>query len=234
MTTWDRPVRPILVDGELPPGWARVFEAVVIPALLLLILLGVTALVIRFRSGSWEERQQINWVVLGSSYLLLSGVVVAALPDLLPPLMEELLSIAGFLTVPIAIAILRHRLYDIDSIINRTLVYGGLTAVLALVYFGGVVGVGGVVREATSQHDNSLVIAGTTLLIAALVRPARARIQGFIDKCFYRRKYDAAKTVETFSARLRDQVDLDTIGTDLLTVVRDTMQPANASLWLRH
>jgi hypothetical protein len=131
------------------------------------------------------------------------------------------------------IAILRHNLYDIDIIINRTLVYGAPTAVLAFVYVLGVAGVGGLVRAATGQDKNTVVVAASTLAVAALFRPARSRVQAFIDRRFYRRKYDAARTLELFSTRLREEIDLESLSTELLGVVQDTMQPARVSLWLR-
>jgi hypothetical protein len=131
------------------------------------------------------------------------------------------------------IAVLRYRLYEIDLLINRTLVYGALTAMLALVYFGGVTATQAIFRALTGQEQPQLAIVVSTLVIAALFNLLRRRIQGFIDRRFYRRKYDAAKTLEAFSAKLRDETDLDALSDDLVTVARETMQPAHVSLWLR-
>jgi hypothetical protein len=142
----------------------------------------------------------------------------------------------AFLLVPIFtyIAILRYRLYDIDVVINRTLVYGSLTLMLALVYFGGVTATQALLGTLTSQEQlTQLVVVASTLVIAALFNPLRRRIQGFIDRRFYRRKFDAAKTLEAFSAKLRNDTDLATLSDDLVGVVRETMQPAHVSLWLR-
>jgi hypothetical protein len=139
-------------------------------------------------------------------------------------------------SIPITtgIAILRYRLYDIDRIINRTLVYGSLTAMLALVYFGGVTVTQALLRTLTGQEKlPQLVIVASTLVIAALFNPLRRRIQSFIDRSFYRKKYDARKTLETFSLKLRDETDLEALNNDLVGVVRETMQPAYVSLWLR-
>jgi hypothetical protein len=143
--------------------------------------------------------------------------------------------ITAIISIPIsvAIAILRYRLYDIDLIINRTLVYGALTAVLALIYLVGVVGVGGLVRELTGQEKNNLVVAASTLAVAAAFRPARSRVQAFIDQRFYRKRYDAQQTISDFSSKMRDQIDLDSLTTELAGVVRETVQPTHVSLWLR-
>jgi len=144
------------------------------------------------------------------------------------------LVLIGLVGIPIAmgIAVTRYRLYEIDLIINRTLVYGSLTALLVLVYFGGVTATQAIFRTLTGQ-GSTLAVVLSTLVIAALFMPLRRRIQSFIDRRFYRRKYDAAKTLETFSAKLRDETDLDALSDDLVGVVRETMQPAHVSLWLR-
>jgi hypothetical protein len=146
------------------------------------------------------------------------------------------LTTVGLAGSPVAmgIAILRYRLYEIDLLINRTLVYGSLTVTLALVYFGSVVATQAIFRALTGQEQQpQLAIVVSTMVIAALFNPLRRRIQGFIDRRFYRRKYDARKTLEAFSAKLRDETDLDALSDDLTSVVRETMQPAHISLWLR-
>ena len=145
-------------------------------------------------------------------------------------------SIVGLVCLPIAvgIAILKYRLYDIDIIINRTLVYGLLTLTLLLVYIGGVTTTQTLFRTLTGQQQQpQLAVVVSTLAIAALFNPLRRRIQSFIDRRFFRNKYDARKTLETFSARLRDETDLDTLNAELMTVVRESMRPEHATLWLR-
>ncbi|CAN5320062.1 hypothetical protein BH20ACT22_BH20ACT22_14440 [soil metagenome] len=193
----------------------------------------VVALVMRFRRSQGEQRQQIKWFAYGGVATLGLGVGRSVLAT------NWALQAVGVISIPLipiatGAAIFKHRLYDIDRIINRTLVYGSLTAVLALVYIGGVVGVGGLVREVTSgSQSNSLVVAASTLAVASLFRPALSRVQGFIDRRFYRSKYDATLTLADFSARLRDQIDLETLSSELLVVVGQTMRPAHVSLWLR-
>jgi hypothetical protein len=144
--------------------------------------------------------------------------------------------LSSFTLVPIAvgIAVLRYRLYDIDILINRALVYGALTAILAAIYFGGVTATQALFRTLTGQEQlPQLVVVASTLVIAALFNPLRLRIQSFIDRRFYRRKYDARRTLEAFSAKLRDETDLEALNAELVGVVSETMQPAHVSLWLR-
>jgi hypothetical protein len=148
----------------------------------------------------------------------------------------EYAALLSITSVPIAIgvAVLKYRLYDIDIIINRTLVYGSLTAILAGVYFGSVTATQALFRDLAGQQElPQLVVVVSTLLIAALFTPLRRRIQSFIDRRFYRSKYDARKTLEGFSARLREETDLDALSDELAGVVRETMQPAHVSIWLR-
>ena len=198
-------------------------------ALLGLLLLSVVAafasLVIRFRRSRGEERQQLKWFTFACALLPLE-----ALSDVLPAAVGGLIfpALVVFLPVAAGIAILRYRLYDIDRLINRTLVYGLLTALLGGVYGSVVLGLGQLLGR-----DSSLVVAAATLAVAALFQPARHRIQAVVDRRFNRRKYNAAKTVEAFSARLRDEVDLDALSAELLAVVDQTIQPTRASLWLR-
>jgi hypothetical protein len=189
------------------------------------------ALIERYeRADRGIGRQQLKWFLYGAAGLMLGAITF--LPAAWAGLAVIPLIGFGIFTTCLAIAVLKHRLYDIDVIIHRTLVYGVLTALLGLVYVGGIFGVGRLVGGATGKRSD-LVTAASTLAVAALFRPARARVQGFIDRRFFRRKYDAARTVEEFSARLRDEVDLEAMRVDLLSAARDTMQPAHASVWLK-
>ncbi len=194
------------------------------------------AVIMRFRRSRGDERQQLKWFVYTVAVMVSLFVCwfSLALAGLVAP--DALLWTVSPLGLPIAvgIAILKYRLYDIDVVINRTLVYGSLTATLALVYVGGVALLQYVLRTLTGDGGESqLAVVASTLAIAALFSPLRRRIQGFIARRFYRRRYDAAKTLEAFSARLRDETDLDRLGDDLVTAVSETVQPEHASLWLR-
>jgi hypothetical protein len=205
--------------------------------LVISVVASLASIVIRFRRATTEVRQQLKWLMFAAGLIglsLIAGILAESLissADVASDV-SNLLTTSSLSAIPVAIglAILKHRLYDIDLIINRTLVYGGLTALLATTYFGMVVLLQGAIPAA---GDSDLTIAGSTLAVAALFRPLRARLQGFIDRRFYRRKVDAQRTLESFSSRLRDDVDLDHLSADLLGVVRDTMQPEHASLWLR-
>ena len=208
------------------------------------ILASAVSLVLRFLRSEGEEREQIKWLAFAASIVGLGFSSYVIPGNILPDdaggadrLWENLLENAvtlSFAGVPVAvgIAILRYRLYDIDILINRTLVYGALTVTLVAVYFGGIVVLQRLFVALTGQKSTLAVVA-STLLIAALFNPLRRRIQSFIDRRFYRRKYDAAKTLAAFSAKLRDETDLDALSADLVGVARETMQPAHASLWLR-
>jgi hypothetical protein len=211
----------------------------VINALFFVGFAGVVAsVVVRFRRSRGVERQQMKWftsaivVLLGGSLLL--GAVSAATGVRWLEDAGFVFSMVGLASLPatVGIAILRYRLYEIDLIINRALVYGPLTAMLVLCYFGAVVSLQAAFRSLPGQ-ESTLAVVASTLAIAALFNPLRRRIQGFIDRRFYRRKYDARKTLETFSAKLRDETDLDALSDDLTSVVQETMQPAHVSLWLR-
>ena len=217
-----------------------------LPLLPLCMLASVFSLVMRYRRTRGEVRQQIKWIALAASFVGLLYLTAMVFALVFPsgawfqagsPLWLDLLGYAAltsFTLVPVAIgfAVLRYRLYEIDIIINRTLVYGSLTISLALVYVGLVVSLQYVFRALTGG-DSQLVIVASTLVIAALFNPLRRRIQSFIDRRFYRSKYDAAKTLEEFGARLRDETDLDSLSADLVGVVRETVRPAQVSLWLR-
>jgi hypothetical protein len=206
-------------------------------AVLLSCLASVLSVIVRLDNAQGEERQQIKWFAYAAA-VLVGDFFLVVLPaqEIAGPGAAFIFIMIGLLGIPVAVgvAILKYRLYDIDRIINRTLVYGALTAMLAAVYLGGVTATEAIFRALTSQERQpQLAIVVSTLVIAALFNPLRHRIQGFIDRRFYRRKYDAAKTLETFSAKLRGETDLDALSEDLVSMVRETMQPAHVSLWLR-
>jgi hypothetical protein len=191
------------------------------------------SLIVRLRHAGSVERQQIKWLAYGGAVMvgILGAGGLITLWSVPASIVVMSVSLLG-LPVFTGIAIVRYRLYDIDLLINRTLVYGALTAMLVLVYLGGVVFLQYLFRT-LAGGESQLAVVASTLAIAALFEPLRRRVQVFIDRRFYRRKYDARKTLEAFSTKLRDETDLDALSDDLVGVVRDTMQPAYASLWLR-
>jgi hypothetical protein len=212
------------------------------PSLLVLLLgaaVGAAALLLRFRRSRGIERQQLKWVAYAALLFGIEqgGLVLGRLAGLVPdtglPWLEVVTNFTFIVFfVAIAVAVLRYRLYDIDRLINRTLVYGLLTALLGGVYASAVLVLGPVFGGVGSDPP-SWAVAGATLAVAALFQPARRRIQAAVDRRFNRRKYDAARTVEAFSVRLRDELDLDALSTELLGVVDQTVQPTRSSLWLR-
>jgi hypothetical protein len=226
------------VLGEVVDGFGRLGAA----ALLVSLVVAIIAVFVRLGSAQGVERQRLKWFAYAAAMLL--GSIFIGLPFtwLLPPWIGVPLGAAVFSAIPVAvgIAVLRYRLYDIDHIINRTLVYGALTALLAAGYFVTIValqGIGNVVYQAPflalTGRESQLATIAATLVIAALFTPLRRRLQSFIDRRFYRSKYDARKTLEAFSAQLRNETNLDALSADLVDVVRETVQPAHVSLWLR-
>jgi hypothetical protein len=199
-----------------------------------LLLVAAASLFVRLRRARGEERQQVKWLAYAATVLATSFFLSSVSGAIGASWVGFVLSMVGFLGIPMAagIAVLKYRLYEIDLLINRTLVYGALTAMLALVYFGTVVAMQYTLRALTGQ-ESQLAVVASTLAIAAIFNPLRRRIQDFVDRRFYRRKYDARKTLEAFSAKLRDETDLGALTNDVVGVVRETMQPAHVSVWLR-
>jgi hypothetical protein len=224
---------------SMASGWRLVIAA--------WYLVGVCAQIYRYaRASGPVERQQTKQVVYGITVAVLGWTAYMQAPDILPVLERPgmtrvLYQLVGgpifacaLLLIPLSlmVAILRYRLFDIDVVVNRTLVYGSLTAVLALVYLDSVVLLQGTFLALTGQ-ESQLAVVASTLMIAALFNPLRHRVQALVDRRFYRRKYDAAKTLQEFSTRLSHETNLDRVGDELVVVVRETMQPVHVSLWLR-
>jgi hypothetical protein len=222
-------------------GLTRVYATLLLFVSPLLTAAAAFSLFVRLRRAVGVERQQIKWFAYAAVATVSAGTLANVIPRVIDtPLWFERAGFVLFVAfepaipVSIGIAILRYHLYDIDIIINRTLVYGSLTATLLAVYFGGVATTQAIFRTITGHEEQpQLAIVVSTLVIAALFNPLRRRIQSFIDRRFYRSKYDARKTLQAFSAKLREETDLDALSGDLVGVVRETMQPAHVSVWLR-
>jgi hypothetical protein len=228
----DHPVRnPIGIAG-IPDPEVGALGAVLFGLLLLCAVAAALSVVLRFRRSRGVERQQLKWF----TYAAMLMILFLVLSDYLFPQSGVVDVLYGLVValVPVAagVAVLRYRLYDIDRLINRTLVYGLLTALLGAVY-AGVVLVLGLLFGGIKAQPPSWAVAGATLAVAALFQPARRRIQAVVDRRFNRRKYDAAETIQAFSTRLRDEIDLDALAAELLAVVDQTMEPTRVSLWLR-
>jgi len=228
------PIRnPLAIEG-----FSEVYKVVSLTMFPLLYVVAAASLFVRLRRATGLERQQLKWLAFAAAGFAVSVILVLLSGAMDAPGWFARAANAVFLItsegiiVAIGIAILRYRLYDIDLLINRTLVYGPLTAALAALYFGGVVSLQRLFVLLTGERSTLAVVA-STLLIAALFNPLRRRVQALVDRRFYRRKYDAAKTLASFNLRLREETDLDTLSEEVLGVVRETVQPDHASLWLR-
>lgn len=236
------------MDNPIGSEWAEpaltVLLFVFLPLIPLSILACALSLVQRFRRSSGLERLQLKWLATAGAFvacLYLTTMAATLATDLVPfesgnqawVDVIQTVSIASFVLIPasIGVAVLRHQLYEIDTVINRTLVYGSLTVALAGVYIGSVLLLQLLLSPFTSQSD--LAVAGSTLAVAALFGPARKRFQSAVDKRFYRSRYDAARTLDEFAGRLRHEVDLDAVAEDLSRTVGDTVHPAHVSLWIR-
>jgi hypothetical protein len=223
-----------------PAGWMPrwvISPYLLLPVWWLALVVAAAAPLVRLRRATGQERNQLKWLAYIAGLVAVIGLIAAGAVNQHPLIGNGLgvLAVAGLgigLPVATGVAILKHGLYDIDRIINRTLVYGLLTILLGAVYAGLVLGLGQLFGRIGTKTP-SWVVAGATLAVAGLFQPARGRIQAVVDRRFNRRKYDAAKTVEAFSTRLRDEIDLDALSAELLAVAHQTMQPSTASLWLR-
>jgi hypothetical protein len=234
---------PFGLEGQ---PWVWNAGIALVPLLLGCMLASALSLVMRYRRSEGEEREQIKWIAFAASVVGLLYLIAMVASFIFPyktwftaglPLWLDLIEYAAlmsFMTVPIAVgfAVLKHRLYDLDLLINRTLLYGSLTVMLAGIYSGGVVLLQRIFVVLSGQ-ESTLAVVASTLAIAALFRPLRRRTQSFIDGRFYRQKYDARKALEAFSTKLRDETDLQKLGAHFVGAVGEAMQPAHASPWLR-
>jgi hypothetical protein len=222
-------VNPYGIDHPL----LTIVEGPVYLALMVGLLGSAASLVLRFRRARGEQRQQMKWIALAGAIAAVTIPAMFVLYEVIGQTAADSAIMLSILGLPAAttVAILRYRLYDIDVVINRTLVYGSLTATLAGVYVGSVLLLQLALSDVT--QGSGLAVAASTLAVAALFRPVRGRIQNLVDRRFFRSRYDATRTVEAFSARLRDEVDLSALSAELQAVVRETMRPTHVSLWLR-
>jgi hypothetical protein len=219
-------VNPWGVEGPVMSG----FEGLAFLLLLIAVVGSPLSLVVRFRRANAEQRQQIKWLALAGTLATVTLVVAVPAYDTLTADVADAAIMLGVLSLPVAtgIAILRYRLYEVDVVIHRTLVYGVLTALLAGSYLAVAL-----LLQIVLSPGSDLAIAGSTLAVAALSRPLRQRVQAVVDRRFYRRRYDSRLALESFSVRLRDEVDLDMLELELRAAVRDTLQPAHVSVWMR-
>ena len=223
---------PVGIEGVR--GTLHFLSTISQAAAAVLLLVAVASLFARLLGAGGEERQQVKWLAYAATVLAAAFFLSSVSGAISASWVGFVLSMVGFLGIPAAvgIAVLRYRLYDIDLVINRTLVYGPLTAALVAVYVASVVLLQSVFRVLTGQ-ESQLAVVASTLVIAALFQPLRRGVQAFIDRRFYRRRYDTKRTLEAFGARLRDEVDPGTLAEDVMGIVRETVQPTHASLWLK-
>jgi MFS family permease len=227
---------PLAIQALGHPTWKAVIQGITAIAVVSLAVVALAPLV-RFRRAGPVQRQQLKWFAFVVGGCIASELTAAAIVPVLPAVAGWLVAVASVgvvvgLPIAVGLAILRYRLYDIDRLISRALVYASLTVILGLCYGGLVLGLGQLFGR-VGERTPSWAVAGATLAVAALFQPARHRIQAVVDRRFNRRKYNSALTIQAFSTRLRDQIDLDTLATELLAVVDQTMQPTRVSLWLR-
>jgi hypothetical protein len=229
MTDYPDVTNPVGVEGPAVQALLLAGEILTVPAL----VAAVVSVVVRYRRADETARQQIKWLAVAGVFTLCSSLVGAAIALLGPPAVGYTLILLGMIAIPIAIgvAILRHRLYDVDRVISRSLTYGAVTLLLAAAYTGLVLA--GQAVFSSFAGGSNLAIAVSTLVVAALFLPLRSRVQRVVDRRFYRRRYDAQRTLAAFGARLREQVELDGLRADLQGLVAETMQPAHVSVWLR-
>ena len=227
-SAWGLSAVDLLREDDLGNGDFIIVGAIL--CALLTIGASIAALILRYARGGATRRRQINWLLAAAVVLLLDGITVNLFET--DALWRQVLSSVAFYMIPVAmaVAILRYRLYEIDRIVNRALVYGGVSLVLAGAYWVSVLALQSILPVA---ERSPLVVASSTLAIVALFRPLRARVQSLIDRRFYRTRYNAERTVAEFGARLREEIDLDELNSDLVGVVHRTVQPATVSLWLR-